>query len=237
MANHIHHTAIVGDGVELGDGVTIGPGAVVLGPAVVEDGCWIGPGCVVGTPPEITSEPHNRAWDGDLAHRGVHLGEGVVVRELSTIHQGSYRPTTIGARSWLLNRVYVAHDCLVGTGVTLSAGTSLGGHVLVGDGVTVGMNAVVHQRRVVGPGSMVGMGTAVSRDVPPFAKAFGSPVRLHGVNSVGMSRAGYDGSAVDALRAAYADGRLPDPLPAELAEAFAWWAAAEPAKPLAAARG
>ncbi|MEV0677124.1 DapH/DapD/GlmU-related protein [Actinosynnema sp. NPDC050436] len=239
MANHIHPSATVGDGVQLGDRVTIGPGAVVLGPTVVEDDCWIGPGCVIGTPPEITGAAHNRAWDGDLAHAGVHLEAGVTIRELTTIHQGSYRPTRIGARTWVLNRVYVAHDGQVGADATLSAGVSLGGHVVVGDRVNLGMNAVVHQRRVVGPGSMVGMGSAVTRDVPPFAKAFGNPARLRGVNAVGMTRAGLTEDSVRLLQAAYADGALPSDLPDELAPAFDWWVAADPAKALvaAAARG
>ncbi|MCR3747211.1 UDP-N-acetylglucosamine acyltransferase [Lentzea californiensis] len=232
MANHIHPSAVVGDGVELGDGITIGPGAVVLGPCVVEDGAWIGPGCVIGTPPEITSADHNRAWDGDLAHAGVHIGARVVIRELSTVHQGSYRATTIGAGSWLLNRVYVAHDSLIGTGVTLSAGVSLGGHVQIGDKVNVGMNAAVHQRRVIGAGAMIGMGTPVSKDVPPFARAYGSPIRVHGVNSVGMSRSGISDAAIEALTSAYAAGQVPSEIPAELQVAFKWWTEAEAAKPL-----
>ncbi|SHE68267.1 UDP-N-acetylglucosamine acyltransferase [Streptoalloteichus hindustanus] len=213
----------------------IGPNAVVLGPCRIADGCWIGPGCVIGTPPEISSEPHNRAWDGELAHAGVEIGPRTVIRELSTIHQGSYRPTRVGADCWLLNRVYVAHDGQVGDRVTLSAAVSLGGHVLVGDGVNVGMNAVVHQRRVIGQGSMVGMGSAVTRDIPPFSKAFGSPARLHGVNSVGMTRSGVGEDAVNVLAAAYAERRVPGEIPAELADAFAWWAAAEPARPLVSA--
>ncbi|MCX2952286.1 UDP-N-acetylglucosamine acyltransferase [Lentzea sp. NEAU-D7] len=232
MVNHIHPSAVVGDGVELGDGITIGPGAVVLGPCVVEDGTWIGPGCVIGTPPEITSAEHNRAWDGSLAHAGVHIGARVVIRELSTVHQGSYRATTIGADSWLLNRVYVAHDSLVGTGVTLSAGVSLGGHVQINDKVNVGMNASVHQRRVIGAGAMIGMGTPVSKDVPPFARAYGSPIRVHGVNSVGMSRSGVSDAAIEALTSAYDAGRLPEEIPAELEVAFKWWTEAEAAKPL-----
>ncbi|SDP75997.1 acyl-ACP--UDP-N- acetylglucosamine O-acyltransferase [Lentzea jiangxiensis] len=232
MVNHIHPSAVVGDGVELGDGITIGPGAVVLGPCVVEDGAWIGPGCVIGTPPEITSAEHNRAWDGELAHAGVHIGARAVVRELSTVHQGSYRATTVGADSWLLNRVYVAHDSLVGSGVTLSAGVSLGGHVQIGDKVNVGMNASVHQRRVIGAGAMVGMGTPVSKDVPPFARAYGSPVRVHGVNSVGMSRSGISDAAIEALTSAYAAGQLPGEIPAELELAFRWWTEVDPQKPL-----
>ncbi len=228
----VHPSAVIGDGVELGERVVVGPHTVVMGPARIGDDCWIGPGCVIGTPPEITSAEHNREWTGVQPHFGVEIGAGTVVRELSTIHQGSYRPTRIGAGCWLLNRVYVAHDCQVGDGVTLSSGTTLGGHILIGDAVNTGMNAVVHQRRVVGPGAMVGMGAAVTRDVPPYALAFGNPVRLHGVNKVGMSRAGIPAEHIALLADGYAAGRLPAERPDKIADAFAWWTAAEPARPL-----
>lgn len=229
----VHASAVVGDGVELGERVVVGPHAVIMGPATVGDDCWIGPGCVIGTPPEITSVEHNREWRTPLPLFGVEIGAGTVVRELSTIHQGSYRPTRIGAGSWVLNRVYVAHDCQIGAGVTLSSGVTLGGHILVGDGVNLGMNAVVHQRRVVGPGAMVGMGSAVTRDVPPYAMAYGNPVRLHGVNGVGMSRAGIGAEVIELLATQYAEGRLPQDLPEAVFEAFSWWKTAEPARPLA----
>ena len=230
----VHPTALVGDGVELGERVTIGPHAVVLGPSTVDDDCWIGPGCVIGTPPEITSVEHNSEWQAPLGLHGVRIGARTVIRELSTVHQGSYRPTRIGADCWLLNRVYVAHDCQVGDGVTLSAGTSLGGHIRIGDGVNIGMNTVVHQRRVVGPGAMVGMGAAVTRDVPPYALAYGNPARLHGVNAVGMRRAGIPDEHIALLANGYAVGRLPAERPDKIADAYAWWIAAEPARPLAA---
>jgi UDP-N-acetylglucosamine acyltransferase len=228
----IHASAVIGDGVELGERVAIGPGAVLLGPLTVGDDCWIGPGVVLGTPPEITSAPHNSDWTSAQQQSGVVIGARTVIRELSTVHQGSYRPTTIGADSWLLNRVYVAHDCQLGDHVTLSAGVSLGGHILVGAGVNVGMNAVVHQRRVIAPGAMVGMGTVVTKDIPPYSLVYGNPVRLHGVNKVGMSRAGIEDSVIERLAAEYSDGRLPEDLPESVFEAFSWWKASEPARPL-----
>lgn len=154
------------------------------------------------------------------------------MRELSTVHQGSREPTVIGADCWLLNRVYVAHDCRIGDRVTLSAGVSLGGRVLVGAGANIGMNAVVHQRRVVGPVAMVGMGSAVTWDVPPYAKAYGNPVRLRGVNRVGMTRAGLTDKVIDRLAADFADGRLPGDVPEPVSAAFGWWRAAEPERPL-----
>lgn len=231
----IDPTARIGAGVTLGADVNVGPNVVILGPAVIGDGCWIGAGCVLGAPPEITTVDHDTDWQRAWDLPGVEIGAGTVIRELSTVHSGSYRPTRIGAGCWLLNRVYVAHDCQVGDGVTLSSGATFGGHCLVGDNVNVGMSAVVHQRRAIGPGAMVGMGAAVTRDVPPYAKAYGNPVALHGVNAVGMSRAGIPDAAIEALAAGYAAGRLPADVPAELSGAFGWWKTAEPAKSLVSA--
>jgi UDP-N-acetylglucosamine acyltransferase len=162
---------------------------------------------VIGSPPEITSASQNLAWDGELEHHGVVVGDGVVIRETSTIQQGSRAPTIIGAGSWLLSRTYVAHDCVLGPGVTTSAGVSLGGYARIGEAANIGMNATVHQRRSVGTGAMVGMSSAVTRDVPPFAKAFGVPARVRGANTVGMIRSGFDHEVAEALEAAYSTGR------------------------------
>lgn len=227
----VHPTAVISDGVELGSEVVIGPHAVILGPCRLGDGVMIGAGCVVGSPPELTSAVQNLAWTGDLAHYGVEIGAGTIVRELTTIQQGSAAPTRIGAGCWLLSRSYVAHDCVLGAGVTTSAGVALGGHAQIGRGSNLGMNATVHQRRIVGPGAMVGMSSVISRDVPPFAKVYGNPARLRGANTVGMARCGIPASEIDTLHAAYLAGRIPlsDSLQdRRLTQAWTWWAARSP---------
>lgn len=223
----IHPTAVISDGVALGVGVIIGPHAVVLGPCRIDDDVQIGPGCVIGSPPELADAAQNVAWAGELAHCGVEIGRGTVVRELCTVQQGSVGPTRIGAGCWLLSRSYVAHDCQVGDEVTTSAGVAVGGRARIGDGATLGMNATVHQRRIVGPGAMVGMSAAVTRDVPPFAKVHGVPARVRGANSVGMARRGIPKTEVDDLDAAYRAGREPARRGAEhpaLTAAWRWWA-------------
>lgn len=204
----ISSQAIIGPGVVLGERVSIGPGAVLLGPCVVGDDVYIGAGAMIGAPPEMTDQPQNAAWTGELAHAGVVIGNGAVIREGAVVHQGSYRATTVGARSWVLNRAYLAHDVLLGEDSTVSAGVSIGGHCVIGDRVNIGMNAVIHQRVFVAAGCMVGMGTPLARDLPPFVKAFGSPARIHGVNVVGMRRSGIDEDQILALQQAYAGGDL-----------------------------
>jgi UDP-N-acetylglucosamine acyltransferase len=189
-ADHIHPSAFIGDDVVLGEDVAVGPGAVLLGPLTVGNRVWIGPNAVVGTPPEMSNLPQNAAWNGDSEHAGVEIGDDVVIRELATIHQGSQRTTRIGSGTWILNSAYAAHDVQVGSNVTVSAGVRLGGHVVVGDHANVGMNASVHQRRIIGAGAMIGMATPVTRDVPPFAKAYGSPLRVRGVNAYILTRLG-----------------------------------------------
>ncbi len=200
--------AFIGEGVIIGKRVSIGPGAVVLGPCVIEDDVFIGPGAHIGGPPEMTDQPQNPSWTGELAHVGVRICSGAVVREGAVIHQGSHRETTVGANTWILNRAYLAHDVVVGEHTTISAGVSVGGHCTIGDRVNIGMNATVHQRTLVSTGCMIGMGTPLARDLPPFVKAYGSPVRVHGVNTVGMQRLGIAAESISLLEDAYANGGL-----------------------------
>ncbi len=234
MASQVHETAFIGPGVDLADDVTVGPFASITGPCVIGQGTWIGPGVRIGGPPEISSLRQNSAWTGDLDHRGVEIGREVVIRENTVIHQGSWRPTTVGDRVWLLNSVYLAHDVVIGDDATVSAGVSIGGHSEIGARANLGMNAAVHQGRKIGAGAMVGMSTPVSRDVPPFTKVYGAPPRLAAINVVGLSRLGAPDDVADALLAHYATG-APAPDVADvplLAASLAWWSALEDARPV-----
>lgn len=236
--SQISPLAYVGPGVKLGSNIAIGPGAVVLGPAVVEDGAWIGSGAQIGAPPEMSDKRQNAAWTGDLEHAGVRVGRNSVIRENAVIHQGSYRETTIGAESWILSGAYIAHDVLIGETTTVSAGVSIGGHCLIGSRVNIGMNAAIHQRRIIGPGSMIGMGTPLARDVPPYAKVFGSPARLHGLNTIGMQRFGISHWEIELINERYRAGDLLLELPLDFPQDsplntdLDWWVSQEDRKPL-----
>lgn len=209
----VSRAAFIGSGVELGHNVTVGPGAVLLGPCKIEDNVWIGPSAQIGAPPEMTDQQQNAAWTNEFAHAGVLIERDSVIREGAVIHQGTYRTTRVGAGSWILNRAYLAHDVQLGREVTISAGVSIGGHCVIGNGANLGMNAAIHQRRFVGAGTMVAMNTPVTSDLPPFVKAYGSPVRVHGLNLRALEFLGLDTETQDAYFAALLEGA---PLPASL---------------------
>lgn len=199
ISKHAH----IGPGVTIGKNVTIGPGAVILGPTTIEDNVWIGPGTQIGAPPEITGHPHPAAWTGNLTGAGIHIEKNTTIRECVIIHQGSHRPTRIGTGTWILNRSYIAHDTQIGAHTTLSAGTSIGGHCEIDQHANIGMNAVIHQRRIIGAGAMIGMGTPITRDIPPYAKTYGTPPRLTGINTIGLTRNGHTQQTANALKHLY----------------------------------
>lgn len=223
--SQIHPTAVIGERVRLGSGNRIGPFTVILGEVTIGDDNWIGPFATIGTPAEVRTGEHAALWDGGTAGGAIHIGSRNTLREYIAVHAGYAEETHIGDDCYLMNKTYIAHDCELGDGVTMAAGSVMGGHTHVGAGANIGLNAALHQRSIIGPGAMVGMSSVVTRAIPPHAKAFGSPARVRGVNRIGMQRGGIDDAAIAYLEAAYADDRQPDPadVPASLADHFAWW--------------
>ncbi|NLG54379.1 MAG: acyl-ACP--UDP-N- acetylglucosamine O-acyltransferase [Rhodococcus sp.] len=223
----IHPTAVIGDAVTIGNGVAVGPFAVLTGPLEIGDNCWIGPSVTLGQPPEWIGKTHPKNWRDASPHQPIVIGADSTIREHSTVHHGGERPTVIGAGAFIMNRVSIGHDVQLGPGCTIAPSVTFGGHVSVGDGVNLGIGTVVHQRRVIGTKAMVGMGSVVSKDIPPFAKSFGNPVGLQGVNTVGMERAGYNADEIAAIVQLYGSGSMDDGARSELPDAlqstFEWW--------------
>lgn len=211
----IHPTAVIDADAELGEDVDVGPYAVVGPGVVIGDGARLGAhvvlernvrlgaGVVIGAGAVLGGDPQ------DLKYRGeptlVTVGPRTVIREHSTVNRGTSATglTAIGADCFLMTYVHVAHDCRVGDGVTIANATQLSGHVTVEDGVTLSGMIAVHQFVTIGTCAFVGGASRIPQDIPPYVKAVGNPVRLFGLNTIGLTRAGMDRETLAQLKHAY----------------------------------
>jgi UDP-N-acetylglucosamine acyltransferase len=102
-----------------------------------------------------------------------------------------------------MSYVHLAHDCHVGDGVIISNGTQLAGHVTIDEKAIVSGLVGFHQFATIGRYSFIGGCSRVAKDVPPYVKAVGNPVKLYGLNSVGLERNGFPEDVRRELKRAY----------------------------------
>jgi UDP-N-acetylglucosamine acyltransferase len=203
VTSRIHPTAVVDGRAELGADVVIGPYAVV-GPgveigessevqahAIVERDTRIGRRCTVGYGVVLGSAPQDVRYADEPAR--VEIGDGTRIREYSTVNRASTAGgvTRIGARCFVMTYVHVAHDCVIGDDTVIANAVQLAGYVSVGHHAWIGGQTPIHQFVRIGEYAFVGGGSRVPQDVPPFARVAGIPLRLYGLNVVGLRRAGF----------------------------------------------
>ena len=197
----IHPTALVSSGAVLSEGVSIGPfcvvgehvvlGAnvrlvshvVIEGHVTIAEGCTLYPFATVGLPPQ------------DLKYKGektsVVIGARTVLREHVTIHAGTAQGrgvTKVGSDCFVMVGAHVGHDAIVGDGVVMANGVTLGGHVEVGERAILGGMCAVIQNARIGRNAIIGGVSAVVQDVIPYGLAKGDRARLSGLNLIGLKR-------------------------------------------------
>jgi UDP-N-acetylglucosamine acyltransferase len=215
VAPRVHPTAVVDPDVELGAGVEVGAYAIIgpnvrvgagtrIGPhVVIERDSHIGADCRIHPGAVLGGDPQDLKYDGASALLVV--GDRTVVRECATLNRGTSARgrTEVGADCLLMAYAHVAHDCLLGHHVVIANAVNMGGHCEIGDWAIVGGMTPLHQFVRIGEHAFVGGLSAVRKDVPPFVKASGDPLRLFGLNTVGLQRRGFTEDERMALRRAY----------------------------------
>jgi UDP-N-acetylglucosamine acyltransferase len=211
----IHPTAVIDPTASVAPSATVGAFAFIGPQCVVGDDCVIShrstlernvrlaTGVKVGVGSVLGGDPQDLKFKGE--ETWVEIGEGTRIREYSTINRGTSASgkTSVGKGCFLMSYVHLAHDCSVGDGVIISNGTQLAGHVTIEDRAILSGLVAVHQFVKIGKYSFVGGCSRVAKDVPPFLKAVGNPVKLYGLNSVGLQRSGFNEDVVRELKRAY----------------------------------
>jgi UDP-N-acetylglucosamine acyltransferase len=211
----VHATAVLDPTAELGADVVIGPYCVIGPNVVIRDGTRlganvvierdtvIGPGCAVHSGAVLGGDPQDLKYRGEPSR--LEVGARTVVREFVTLNRGTSARglTEIGSDCLIMAYAHVAHDCRIGDHVVIANAVNMGGHVEVDDWAIVGGLTAIHQFARVGRHAFVGGASAVRKDVPPYVKASGSPLKLYGLNAVGLQRRGFGLETRTALRRAY----------------------------------
>jgi UDP-N-acetylglucosamine acyltransferase len=215
VTGRIHPSAVVDPGARIAAGVEIGPFSVI-GPGVsIGEGCRLGPHVVlerqvtvgrnvsIGAGSVLGSAPQDVKYAEESSV--VEVGDGTVIREYTTINRGTAASgaTIVGRNCFLMTYVHIAHDCRVGDGVTIANATQLSGHVTIEDGANLSGLIAVHQFVTIGTHAFIGGASRIPQDIPPYVKAVGNPVKLYGLNTIGLQRAGYSGQAINSLKRAY----------------------------------
>lgn len=215
MIPRIHPTAIVHADAQLADDVEVGPwayvgphctvgaGSVIQMRVTLEEHVHLGPRVTVGVGSVLGGRPQDLKFKGEVTT--VEVGEGTTIREYATLNRGTSESlkTTVGKGCFIMSYVHLAHDCHVGDGVIISNGTQLAGHVKIDDRAIISGLCAIHQFAKIGTHAFVGGCSRVAKDIPPFVKAVGNPVKLYGLNSVGLQRSGFPDPVVAELKKAY----------------------------------
>lgn len=199
----IHPTAIVHPKARLAAGVVIGPWSIIGAEVEIGESTWVGPHVVIEGPTRIGRantiypfnsighDPQDKKFEGERTL--LEIGDRNVIREFCTFHRGTRAGrslTRVGDDNLIMAYVHVAHDCEVGSHVTMANGTTLAGCVTVENHACLGLSTVIHQFCLVGAHSFSGMGSIVLKDVPPYTTVSGNPARPRTLNTTGLKRHG-----------------------------------------------
>jgi len=209
--SNIHPTAIVDSTAEIGDNVTIGPFTIVEPNVIIEDNVTIGANCLVAEYTELKKKatlfhgvvvgtvPQDLKFEGEKTK--LIIGEGTTLREYAMLNRGTAESgqTVVGKNCLLMAYTHVAHDCVIGDNVIMANSVNLAGHIEIGDFAIIGGVVPVHQFVKIGAHSMIGGGFRVQQDICPYALVGGYPLKIAGLNAIGLKRRGFSKESISLL--------------------------------------
>jgi UDP-N-acetylglucosamine acyltransferase len=205
----IHQDAI------LGKDVTVEPFSYIAGNVIIGDGTWIGPSatimdgarigknCKIFPSAVISGIPQDLKFTGE--DTTAEIGDNTTIREGATVNRGTAAvgKTVVGNGCLLMAYSHIGHDCCLKSNIIIGNGTGLAGEVKVDDWAILSGGTLVHQFTRIGAHVIVGGGSKIRIDVPPFIKADRDPLSYLGLNSVGLTRRGFEKERIDEIHNIY----------------------------------
>ncbi len=208
---NIHPTAIVHQDAKLAEDVCVGPYSIInegaeIGPGtqiashvLIDSGTIIGKKCRIHHGAVLGTLPQDLKFGGEKTYLSV--GDNTTIREYVTLNRGTdYRgKTVVGKNCFIMAYAHVAHDCLLGDNVILANSVNLAGHVEIGEYASIGGVVPVHQFVKIGAHSFIGGGFRAVMDVCPYSLVGGYPLRILGLNRIGLKRRGFPDKTMQIL--------------------------------------
>ncbi len=193
---HISQNVFIGENVTIGANVEIFPGAVIKPHVEIGDNtkiygnvtiypftkigknCRVHSGTVIGADGfgyTFHQGQHLKIWHMG----GVVIADDVEIGSNTSIDQGTFSPTTIGAGTRIDNLVQIAHNCKIGKGCIICGQVGLAGSVTFEDYVVVGGQAAIGPDAHIGMASQIGGKAGVMEGAvwPANSKIAGFPAR------------------------------------------------------------
>ncbi len=188
--------SVLGNAV-IGDNTHIHSNAMIYPDTTIGSGCQIFPGAIIG----IVSQ--------DLKYKGepttTTVGHNTIIREYVTIHKGTAdrMTTSVGNNCLLMAYVHVAHDCIIGNNVIIANSVGLSGHITIEDFAIIEGMCGTQQFITIGAHSFVAGFSQIRKSVPPFVRCAREPMQFIGVNTIGLSRRGFDKEVIRQIEDIY----------------------------------
>jgi UDP-N-acetylglucosamine acyltransferase len=205
----VHPGAEVGPGVVIGDFAIIEEGVVIGAESRLEPYVYIKRWTTLGRRNQISAgtvlgtDPLDKGFSGARSY--LRIGNGNIIREHYTISRGTApeSETVIGDENYIMTSGHIAHNCRIGSRTVIASCALVAGYVDVEDQAFISGGVVIHQHSRIGRLAMIGGNTRVNSDLPPFFLYTDFNVAAHGLNVVGLKRAGFGEADIKALKTAY----------------------------------
>lgn len=211
----LHKSAQISSDAKFGQNISVGPGAVIEGGVTIGDDCRIGSNTLIAEGARlgrgvtmfhgsvVGSIPQDLKFGGEDSE--AIIGDGTVLREYATVNRGTAESgsTSLGKNCFIMSYAHVAHDCHLGNNVIMANSVNLAGHIEIDDFAILGGLVPVHQFVHIGAHCMIGGGFRIPKDICPYALVGGYPIKVIGMNSIGLKRRGFEKDAIRTLEKAF----------------------------------
>ena len=195
--------SVIGEYCIVEEDVHIGARCRIDSHAIVKRWTTLGDDNVVSAGAVLGSDPLDKAFTGERSY--LRIGHRNTIREHFTISRGTEpeSETVMGDGNFIMTSGHIAHNCRIGNHAVIASTTLVSGYVEIEDRAFVSGGIGVQQHVRIGELAMIGGMTRVNQDVTPYLTHVGPTMAVHGLNLVGLRRAGLAGEDIDRIRAAY----------------------------------